>query len=456
MTVTSSWTLQVGTVAVGGRVNLTSRMQSGTVDQYLEPASMGRGTFQFRLTNYDGIFTPGGGGTYTSYDWFSQGVFLSANIISTVSGTGTVPVFHGIITGFEFYDDGKESYVDITALDSWTVAGRTKVIDQTILYVGPQDPYVAIPNHAAYGFLYTFPSLGQADGTTVQVPELSDWPLGGPSVFIDPVSPIYAIDNSNAQLQNVTFADFLNQGVLPANISICYPTTIETFVSGPNTLCAHYAYLITRGMSRSSQANGLRVDYTLSNAGAAVDQIAFNSITRGFSIDKLVNQATIQYSTSADTTTATYIDTTNISKYGSRAVSFTSMMGGYPYQAIGYSVPVQNTTIAREWVNRYGTVRFVPSTLTTSFKTAFQNVVNESIFFQYFTALLDIRKGLWNKATVTAKGNNGVTQTTKSIITGRRLNITPADTQIVLQLVDYRDNHSFYLDRDLLDEDKVA
>jgi hypothetical protein len=132
------------------------------------------------------------------------------------------------------------------------------------------------------------------------------------------------------------------------------------------------------------------------------------------------------------------------------------MMGGYPYDVVGYSVPQQSNAIAREWVNRYGTVRFVPDTLSTSFKTAFKNVVNESVFMPYFFSLLTIKRGLWNRATITAKGNNGVTQTTKSIITGRRITITPADTQLVLELVDHRDNHSFYLDRDLLDEDKVA
>ena len=454
MTVTSTWTLQVGTVAAGGRVDLTSRMQSGTVEQYLEPASMGRGSFKFRLTNYDGIFTPGGGGTYTSYDWFSQGVFLKANIISSLYGTSIAEVFHGIISAFNFYDDGKESYVDITALDSWTIAGRTKQVD-TVRYATPQDPYLAISAPGPYGFVNLFPTLGQADGYTIQVDEASDWPLGGPSGS-DPVSPIYDIDDSDGQLSNVTFADFLNQGVIPANISICYPTTIETFVSGPYTFCAHYCSLITRGMSRSQQAAGLRVDYEFGNDGASIVQIAFNSITRGFTIDKLVNQATIQYSTSADTTTGTYVDSTSVTKYGARAVSYTSMMGGYPYSAIGYSVPQQSNAIAREWVNRYGTVRFVPDTLSTSFKTAFKNVVNESVFMPYFYSLLTIKRGLWNKATITAKGNNGVTQTTKSIITGRRITITPADTQLVLELVDHTDNHSFYLDRDLLDEDKVA
>jgi hypothetical protein len=455
MTVTSTWTLQVGTVAVGGRVDLTSRMQSGTVEQYLEPASMGRGSFKFRLTNYDGIFTPGGGGTYTSYDWFSQGVFLKANIISTVSGTASADVFHGIISAFNFYDDGKESYVDITALDSWTIAGRTKQIN-SFLIGPPQAPSEAISSPGLYGFVNLFPTLGQADGSTNGVDEVSDWPLGGPSPFIDPVSPIYIVDNGVTPLTNITFADFLNQGVIPANISICYPTTIQTSVSGPYTFCSHSCTLITRGMSRSQQAAGQRVDYTFSNNGAAVDQIAFNSITRGFTIDKLVNQATIQYSTSADTTTGTYVDSTSVTKYGARAVSYTNMIGGYPYDVVGYSVPQQSNAIAREWVNRYGTVRFVPDTLSTSFKTAFKNVVNESVFFSYFYSLLMIKRGLWNKATITAKGNNGVTQTTKSIITGRRIIITPADTQLVLELVDHTDNHSFYLDRDLLDEDKVA
>jgi hypothetical protein len=433
-------------------------MQSGVVNQSVEPGQMGRGSFRFRLTNYDGIYTPGGGGTYTSYDWFSQGVFLTANLISTIYGTQSVPVFHGIIAGFDFYDDGKESYVDITALDSWTIAGRTRQITTSAYGSAAPSPAEAINQASAGAFGFPnnmFPALGAVSGGSTNsltvLTELSGQvtPSGGGNEN----GNIYGCDNGVAQLSNLTFADFLNQAILPANISICYPTVISELISGA-TYCAHYANICTRGLSVAYDS-GFFQTQIFSNEGIAGAQIAFNSITRSFNISQLVNSATIQYSTSTDTTTSTVTDNTSISKYGARAVSYTSMMGGYPYSSLGLPTTQQSSTIATEWVNRYSTTRFVPDTLVTTFKTAIKNAVNEQIFWLYFSRLLDIRKGLWNKANVVAKGNNGTTQTTESTVSGRQIKITPADTQLVLELVNHADNHSFYLDIDNLDEDRI-
>ena len=131
------------------------------------------------------------------------------------------------------------------------------------------------------------------------------------------------------------------------------------------------------------------------------------------------------------------------------------MMGGYPYGALGLPTPQQSNAIATEWVNRYSNIRFVPASITTTFKTAFTNVANEFLFWTYFNAFLDIRKVLCNKATVTSTGAGGITQTNESIISGRQLRITPNDTQMVVQLLNWQDNHSFYLDQDQLDEDRV-
>ena len=456
MALSYSWSLKIGTVA--SPTDFTNRMQSGVVNQSVEPGQMGRGSFKFRLTNYDGIYTPGGGGTYTSYDWFSQGVFLSTNIISSIYGTNNVPVFHGVISRFDFYDDGKESYVDITAVDSWTIAGRTKQTTTQAYSSAAPSPAEAINQATAgnFGFPNTmFPALGAVSGgstnSLTSLTELSSQvtPSGGGNEY----GTIYGCDNGVAQLSNLTFADFLNQAILPANISICYPTVIAELVSG-GTYCAHYANIISRGLS-VAYTSGYFQTQLFSNQGIAGTQIAFNSITRGFNIDQLVNTATIQYSTSTDTTTSTVTDSTSINKYGARAVSYTSMMGGYPYSSLGLPTPQQSNAIATEWVNRYSTTRFVPNTLVTTFKTAIKNAVNEQYFWLYFSRLLDIRKGLWNKANVVATGNNGTTQITESTVSGRQIKITPADTQLILELVNHADNHSFYLDIDNLDEDRI-
>lgn len=459
MTISFVWTLKIGPVAPGAATDYTSRMASGNVNQSCQPGSIGRGSFSFRLNNFDGAFTPGGGGAYSNIDWFSQGVFLSGSVNSTVYGPSAMPVFHGIVSNVDFYDDGKTSYVDFLALDSWTIAGRTKQTTTTAYYSAAPAPAEAIQQATVGNFGFPanmFPELGTYTpglpyNSIALITELSGQvtPSGGGNEL----GTIYGCDNGVAQLTNLTFADFLNQAILPANISVAWPTTIDQ-ATYTYLYTVHNLYLISRGIGRA-YADGTRVDYTFTNAGVAGDQIAFNSIDRGYNIDQLVNTATIQYSTSTDTTTSTVVDNTTINKYGARAISYTSMMGGYPYGALGLPTPQQSNAIATEWVNRYSNIRFVPASITTTFKTAFTNVVNELLFWQYFGALLDIRKGLWNKATVTSTGAGGITQTNESIILGRQLRITPNDTQMVVQLLNWQDNHSFYLDQDQLDEDRV-
>ncbi|CAB5222124.1 hypothetical protein UFOVP363_10 [uncultured Caudovirales phage] len=460
MALSSSWSLLIGPVEPGSATDFTNRMFGGVVNQSVQPGSIGRGSFTFRLNNYDGALTPGGGGTYSTVDWFSQGVFLTSSIISSIYGTNSVPVFHGIVTGFDFFDDGKNSYVDLTALDSWTIAGRTKQTTTVVNMTSASPAPASAINFAVfgnYGFPATmFPSLGvvSADpvtNSTVVITELSSQttPTGGGNEN----GTIYGCANDSAQLTNLTFADFLNQAILPANISVAWPTTIDKQNLGYD-YCVHQLSIISRGLSIAYTSPWFQTQQ-FTNQGVAAAQIAFNSITRGFNIDELINTATIQYTTSSDTTTSTVTNSSSINKYGARAVSYTSMMGGYPYSSLGLPTPQQSNEIATEWVNRYSTTRFVPDGLTTSFKTAFSNVVNEQIFWIYFSRLMDIRRGMWNKAIVTAKGNNGVTQTTESTISGRQIKISPADTELNFQLVDHADNHSFYLDIDNLDEDRI-
>jgi hypothetical protein len=460
VTISFVWTLAIGPVAPGAATDYTSRMARGNVNQSCQPGSIGRGSFSFRLNNFDGAFTPGGGGAYSNIDWFSQGVFLSGSVNSTVYGPSAMPVFHGIVSNVDFYDDGKTSYVDFLALDSWTIAGRTKQTTTTAYYSAAPAPAEAIQQATVGNFGFPnnmFPALGTFTpglpyNSISLITELSGQvtPSGGGNEL----GTIYGCDNGVAQLTNLTFADFLNQAILPANISVAWPTTINQ-ATYTYLFTVHNLNLISRGMSQSTTGTTYKTSYVFSNDGVSPFQIAFNSIDRGYNIDQLVNTSTIQYSTSTDTTTSTVTDNTTIEKYGARAISYTSMMGGYPYGALGLPTPQQSNAIATEWVNRFSNIRFVPASITTTFKTAFSNVANEFSFWTYFNALLDIRKGLWNKATVTSTGAGGITQTNESIISGRQLRITPNDTQMVVQLLNWQDNHSFYLNEDQLNEDRV-
>lgn len=118
MAVTTTWTVQIGSISAP--TNFTSRVMSMNINQSVDVNVIGRGVCVITLLNKDGALTPGGGGTYGTTDWFSQGVYVSVD----VSGT-SVTTFHGVVVDFDLKDDGVFSTVTITALDGLTVAAKT-------------------------------------------------------------------------------------------------------------------------------------------------------------------------------------------------------------------------------------------------------------------------------------------------------------------------------------------
>ena len=79
-----------------------------------------RATASFSFYNNDGAMTPGGGGTYSSIDWFAMAIKVE---YSTSQAAGTC--FAGIITDYKLVDDGRNSYVSISAVDAFTIGGST-------------------------------------------------------------------------------------------------------------------------------------------------------------------------------------------------------------------------------------------------------------------------------------------------------------------------------------------
>ena len=100
--------------------NLTSRTYGATCATECQPGQFGRATASFDFYNNDGAMTPGGGGTYSSIDWFSMAIRITA-----VTDAGLANCFAGIITDFELIDDGRNSYVRLSAVDAFTIGGST-------------------------------------------------------------------------------------------------------------------------------------------------------------------------------------------------------------------------------------------------------------------------------------------------------------------------------------------
>ena len=119
MTINTAWQIEIGSVA--SPTDFSSRVLSMSIDQSVDVNVVGRGSCSITLLNKDGALTPNGGGTYSTTDWFAQGVFVSS-LTNIGAGNTKTAVFHGIIVDFDLVDDGVFSTVTITAQDGLTIA----------------------------------------------------------------------------------------------------------------------------------------------------------------------------------------------------------------------------------------------------------------------------------------------------------------------------------------------
>ena len=72
MAIQTLWQVDIGTLAAP--TDFTDRLLSMNIRQSVDVNVIGRGQATITLLNQDGALTPGGGGTYSSNDWFAHGV----------------------------------------------------------------------------------------------------------------------------------------------------------------------------------------------------------------------------------------------------------------------------------------------------------------------------------------------------------------------------------------------
>lgn len=413
MSINTSWEIKIGSVA--SPTNFTSRVLSMNIQQSVDVNVIGTGICQITLLNKDGALTPGGGGTYSSTDWFAQGVFVSA--LTNVGGADTnTPVFHGVVTNFTLVDDGVFSTVTITALDGLTIAGRSKSN--------------ALPLTTTFSYVYITNLLLLNTGNTyANYPNLSKTVGKGTYTNLSDGDINVAVTSDSFN----SFADLLQIILVPSANDVMWPTTITE--SGTDAL---YTVVGLPVVNTRSSANTVDIEFAPSGSVSGTKlPFSTESFTQSFNNDTLISTAIIDglaVGTSQQTANSTNIDT-----YGSRTVAFTSTFS---------ESDTASGTMASKLVNRYGTSRFTPTSLSLTASMVKSRAADGAHSKWY--GLLSITNGLWQKATITWTGSGASSQTAESVIKGRTINVTPADTEVILFLGNWLDNHSFILDSDKL------
>lgn len=408
----TTWRVELGSLTLLD--NITSFVMGMSIDQNVDVNVIGRGTCSITLDNSTGAFTPGGGGTYSSTDWFAQGLFVKTVL------PGVIDVFNGVITDFQLSDTGKASTVTITAQDALTVAART---------VGSQivsaKPYLTLYRELVDRTGIVFPRFG---GTNAEGYVLSEYPLTQPTVGLAAFQYVYPN----------TYADALQTYLIPSVNDVTWATTIAL---GSVTT----AYINSLGSTTTrSSANRVDVEF-VPRASITTSQFPFSDagFVQAFNNEELITQAQVKGSITGATTQQS-IASTNTT-YGNRTVQYTSTL---------HETDAQALATASLLTARYSTSRFQPTQIVVKASQVkqFCNTSAESIWVN----LLSIDKGLWQRAKITWKGTNANTQTAYAIIKGRKIDVTPSDTVVTFRLGNWADNHSFILNTDQLDSDRLG
>jgi len=421
MAINTSWSVKIGTVA--SPTSFTDRVLSINIRQSVDVNVIGRGQATITLLNKDGALTPGGGGTYSSTDWFAQGLFIAA-LTDTGGSVSTDEVFHGVIVDFDLQDDGVFSTVTITALDGLTVAAKT--VGSTITGTNGYSTYYGLLVDR-YGIV--FPRLGSSNAEGVVTSEYGF------------TQPTVGISGGTPTIFPSTYADALQTYLIPSVNDVTWATTIGA--SGSPSITSYG--IISLG-STTTRESGSQLIFefdppaTLSGSKLPFDDDGFS---QAFNNDTLINQTQIKGS-STGLTTQTSTNSTNTS-YGNRTVQYTATLNLADSEAL---------EVGTRLTNRYSTVRFNPVSLRTSAKLVYSRADNSAQF--NWRRMLGIRFGLWQQVKITWTGSGAASQTVKCILKGRTINVTPSDTIVTLDLLNWYDNHGFILNEDELDYGRLG
>jgi len=422
MAINTTWKVEIGTIA--SPVDFTSRVMSMNINQSVDVNVIGRGVCVITLLNKDGALTPGGGGTYSSTDWFAQGVFVNAST-NTGGASTSIDVFDGIVMDFDLQDDGVFSTVTITAIDFLSVGGKSPTPTSP---VGSSNYATAlagaISNSPTYGVNLYLPLLGASSFTADGVQ------VGGDSTFTV---------KTDSTLSWSTLADAWQQSVVPSGNDVLWATSI-----GISSTIASYKYNFCP--DTNTRSTGTRVDFEFNPpASLSGSKLPFddNEFQQAFNNDTLITQATIDANYTGST--AVTVNSSNVTSYGNRTIAFTDTL---------LENSTATTNMAIKLVNRYGTSRFNPVTIRLSasmVKTRAADAAETK-----WRSLLGISTYPWQKATITWTGSGATSQTAYCVTKARRINVTPSDTIVTLELGNWTDNHGFILDEDALDTGRLG
>ena len=420
MAIVTTWQVGIGYYDNGTSwtfTDLTSRTTGLTIDQFTDLGVVGTSSAAATFDNNDGALTPGGGGTYSATDWFSRALVIRA-IITADAGTETVQVFGGIIDDFQLDDDGITSTVMMGAIDVVQTAGR-QVIDANW------------PASTTYtnAWLATRVLLdpSSAENDTV-MPRWGETAEAFGVLVVTGLSPIvgglgtYAgrpvvLDPDIAEEGPV--GDYMANAVATAGLTALWPGAL-------NVTTGHAELFIIENAQKRD------IKSFLFGEDVAAGELPFRNLERSFNVDQMTNAA--QITRVGQTVTQTHTGAT-VGIYGPRVRIYQS----------GASTNDNALQDAKDWVKRFEYSRFVAERVQVTASMVTQHAADAD--YGIWADLLHPQEGIWAGASVSyTPAGLGSSRLSRSLITGRTIKATPADTTVTLTLRPAIDYGTFTLD----------
>tara|TARA_R110000868_G_scaffold256187_1_gene512905 strand:+ start:20 stop:1288 length:1269 start_codon:yes stop_codon:yes gene_type:complete len=422
MAITTAFTITVGNL--GASYDITSSVMSFHVDTQVSLAEIGTSKGSMLIKNFTGSFTPGGGGTYGSIDWFNQAVLINGT--TTVGGVPTsFKLFHGIVDQFALDDNGINSYVTISFIDALTAGGRSATVNTGFVGGNASTNIKGFYENSTPSAAAQMPTLGGTNTGYVVTPKL----LTNDYAVYSTVSNVGNSLNSTIQL--------LITSVGP---SMAIPTTIA--LTSPVFGFELIDYTMTRNAAN-------RTTFIFKDKTVSSTQLPIGELVTGYDEDQLTNYVTT--TNVSDSNTITSFNPTSTTKYGQRFRSYTQV-GFTPLDSAASQTITNNS-----WINRFGEITFAPQELTLSSKMVESAAADAAEPF--WNKILDIESVMWQPVQLTYTPTGCAQQTKMSVITSRRISATPSDCQVTLGLLPAYQYQSFILDDTylgILDSSRVA
>ncbi len=413
-------------------INITSSVLGFSLNQSVQIARVGSYNGYLHIDNNENIYTPSGGGTHASLDWFSMILDIRC-IINDGSTSTTANVAHMIINDIDFQDDGQQARVMLTLADFFSYAARDQVneIDVTADYDTLDVVSQNILNGVGGITAVPFPKFDAASDTVTAINKKNNVPAGS-----ETAPGFWGIID---EFDSGTAKDHLNAQVLPSGPAIIYPTT-ASFAGSTWTLNAGY---INRLMTKESVSGTDHYRVFEFTADKTVDKFPMQKVSTQYNLVNTINQASVQavYPVTGEPANVSN-DTTSQDTLGVRSVTYSKVITW----SFGGATQANKAVIGDFWVNRFKDVTYTPQQLSILLESV--DTQMDSSSRQNYADFLSVATGLWSVAAVTftPKGADAA-KTYNCVIAGRQIFATPNSTTISLDLLPAAENQSLTLDK---------